>query len=63
MALVAVTEENGHPVIVGGGRYVALQPGKAEVAFSLVDQYQGEDAGAALTLASLRLPVKPGSKG
>ena len=48
MALVAVSEENGRPVIVGGGRYVVLQPGKAEVAFAVVDQYQGQGIGAAL---------------
>ena len=48
MALVAVNEENGRPVIVGGGRYVVLQHGKAEVAFAVVDEYQGQGIGAAL---------------
>ena len=48
VALVAVVEEDGRPVIVGGGRYVLLQPGKAEVAFAVVDQYQGQGVGAAL---------------
>jgi RimJ/RimL family protein N-acetyltransferase len=48
VALVAVIEENGHPVIVGGGRYVVSQPGKAEIAFAVVDQYQGQGVGAAL---------------
>jgi GNAT superfamily N-acetyltransferase len=36
------------PTIAGGGRYVVVQPGKAEVAFAVVDQYQGQGIGAAL---------------
>jgi RimJ/RimL family protein N-acetyltransferase len=48
VALVAVTEEGGRPVIVGGGRYIVVQPGQAEVAFAVVDQYQGQGIGAAL---------------
>ncbi len=45
VALVAVVEEGGQPVIVGGGRYVVVEPGKAEVAFTVVDQYQGQGIG------------------
>jgi RimJ/RimL family protein N-acetyltransferase len=48
VALVAIVEENGRPAIVGGGRYVVVQPGKAEVAFAVVDAYQGCGIGAAL---------------
>ena len=48
VALVAVVEEGSHPVIVGGARYIVLQPGKAEVAFTVIDQYQGQGIGAAL---------------
>jgi GNAT superfamily N-acetyltransferase len=48
VALVAVVEEAGRPAIVGGGRYIVVQPGKAEVAFAVVDQYQGQGVGAAL---------------
>lgn len=48
IALVAVVNEGGRPVIVGGGRYVVLQPEKAEVAFAVIDQYQGQGLGAAL---------------
>ena len=48
VALVAWTEEAGKSVIVGGGRYVVVQPGKAEVAFVVIDQYQGQGVGAAL---------------
>ena len=48
VALVAMTEEAGQQVMVGGARYVIVQPGKAEVAFLVVDQYQGQGIGAAL---------------
>jgi GNAT superfamily N-acetyltransferase len=50
VALVAVTEEAGREVIVGGGRYIVTQPGQAEVAFMVIDQYQGLGIGAALML-------------
>lgn len=48
VALVAVVEEGGRPTIAGGARYVVVQPGIAEVAFAVVDQYQGQSIGAAL---------------
>jgi GNAT superfamily N-acetyltransferase len=48
VALVATLEEDGRSVIIGGGRYIVVQPGKAEVAFVVVDQYQGQGVGAAL---------------
>lgn len=48
VALVAVAEERGSPAIVGGGRYVVVQPGTAELAFFVVDEYQGQGIGAAL---------------
>jgi GNAT superfamily N-acetyltransferase len=48
VALAAVVEEAGRPVIVAGGRYVAERPGAAEVAFIVIDEYQGQGIGAAL---------------
>src|SRR5262245_39462711 len=48
VALVAVVEEGGHAVIAAGGRYIVQQPGSAEVAFAVTDQYQGQGIGAAL---------------
>jgi RimJ/RimL family protein N-acetyltransferase len=48
VALVAVVDESGRPVIAGGARYVVVQSGTAEVAFAIVDQYQGQGLGAAL---------------
>ena len=35
-------------MIVGAGRYVVVEPGTAEVAFGVVDEYQGQGIGAAL---------------
>lgn len=48
VALVALTEEAGSPVIVGSGRYIVVQLGKAEVAFMVIDPYQGHGIGAIL---------------
>lgn len=48
VALMAWVEEAGRNVIAGGGRYVVVEPGKAEVAFVVIDPYQGHGIGAAL---------------
>ena len=40
VALAAVLSEGGRQVIVGGGRYVVSQPGRAEVAFAIDDPHQ-----------------------
>ena len=48
VALVAVANDGGEPTIVGGGRYVVVQPGQAEVAFAIIDAYQGLGIGSAL---------------
>ncbi len=48
VALVAVADEDGRPAIVGGGRYVVVRPRRAEVAFAVVDQYQGHGIGTTL---------------
>jgi GNAT superfamily N-acetyltransferase len=48
VALVATVEEDRGQTIVGGGRYIVVEPGKAEIAFAVVDQYQGQGVGAAL---------------
>jgi len=48
VALVAELEEAGRGVIIGGGRYIAVEPEKAEVAFVVADHYQGQGVGTAL---------------
>jgi RimJ/RimL family protein N-acetyltransferase len=49
VALVAIIDEDDRPTIVGGGRYVVTRPGEAEVAFVVVDAFQGQGIGALLT--------------
>ncbi|WP_346283167.1 GNAT family N-acetyltransferase [Bradyrhizobium sp. BRP22] len=48
VALVALVEEAGRPAIVGGGRYVVFEPGRAEMAFVVVDAWQGHGIGSIL---------------
>jgi ribosomal protein S18 acetylase RimI-like enzyme len=48
VALVALVAENERRAIAGGGRYIVVQPGRAEVAFLVVDGYQGLGIGSAL---------------
>ena len=61
VALVAVVEK-GVPVIVGGARYVLVQPGQAEVAFAIVDEYQGQGIGAALMRHLAAIARRAGSR-
>src|SRR4029079_18126847 len=46
VALIALVMENGRRVIAGGGRYIVVQPGRAEVAFLVVDEYHGQGIGS-----------------
>ena len=48
VALVAQLDEDGRPAIVGGGRFIVAQPGQAEIAFIVVDAYQGQGIGTML---------------
>jgi GNAT superfamily N-acetyltransferase len=49
VALVAEIDEDAGRAIIGGGRYIVTAPGEAEVAFVVVDAYQGKGIGALLT--------------
>jgi RimJ/RimL family protein N-acetyltransferase len=48
VALVALIEEADRPVIVAGGRYIVVKAGQAELAFLVVDAYQGLGIGRLL---------------
>jgi GNAT superfamily N-acetyltransferase len=48
VALVATIDSDPHQ-IVGGCRYIMTEPGKAEVAFVVIDAYQGQGIGTMLT--------------
>lgn len=55
IALVATIEESGHTEIVGGARYVVAEPGIAEVAFTVIDEFQGKGVGSALMRHLIKL--------
>ena len=48
VALVAIADEDGRPTLIGGGRYFVVEPGRAEAAFALIDDYQAKGIGSAL---------------
>jgi RimJ/RimL family protein N-acetyltransferase len=48
VAIVAEIDEDGKKVIAGGARYIKLDGSNAEVAFAVVDSYQGQRLGTIL---------------
>jgi RimJ/RimL family protein N-acetyltransferase len=48
VALLAWAEESGQKTVIGGGRYIVFEPGVAEVAFIVIDAYQGQGVGSGL---------------
>jgi RimJ/RimL family protein N-acetyltransferase len=48
VAIVAEVDEDGKPVIVGGARFIRLDAQRAEVAFAVIDLYQGHGLGTIL---------------
>lgn len=48
VAIVAIAGDAGRKVIVGGGRYIVFEPGRAEMAFVVIDTWQGRGVGSIL---------------
>jgi RimJ/RimL family protein N-acetyltransferase len=48
VALVALLDAAAGPTIVGGGRYIVSEPGRAEIAFGVDDAHQGQGIASAL---------------
>jgi GNAT superfamily N-acetyltransferase len=48
VALVAVSHENGLEVIAAGARYIVVRPGTAEIAFTVLDDYQRQGIASVL---------------
>jgi len=48
VALVATIKRDDRTEIVAGARYVVAEPGIAEVAFTVIDDFQGKGVGSAL---------------
>jgi ribosomal protein S18 acetylase RimI-like enzyme len=60
VAIVAVAEEDGNEVIVGGGRYIVFEPGRAEMAFVVIDTWQGRGIGSLLMRHLIRIASAAG---
>jgi RimJ/RimL family protein N-acetyltransferase len=48
VALVAIRRAAGDELIVAGARYIIVRPGAAEIAFTVVDEFQGKGIASAL---------------
>jgi RimJ/RimL family protein N-acetyltransferase len=62
VALVALLDEAGKPLIVGGGRYIVSQPGSAEVAFTVEDAHQGRGIASLLLRHLVKMARAAGLK-
>src|SRR6267154_1565245 len=63
VALVAQVEQAGRTMIIGGGRYIVFEPGRAEMAFVVIDAWQGRGVGAMLARHLTALGREAGLKG
>src|SRR3954451_24859076 len=62
VAIVALTDEAGRKVIVGGGRYIVFEPGRAEMAFVVIDAWQGRGVGSILMRHLIKIASDAGLK-
>jgi ribosomal protein S18 acetylase RimI-like enzyme len=62
VAIVALGAEAGRKVIVGGGRYIVFEPGRAEMAFVVIDAWQGRGVGSILMRHLVKIASDSGLK-
>jgi RimJ/RimL family protein N-acetyltransferase len=62
IALVAEVTDGSEVKIIGGARYIVTSPGSAEVAFAIVDEFQGQGLGTLLMRHLLTLARAGGLK-
>jgi ribosomal protein S18 acetylase RimI-like enzyme len=62
VAIVALEAEAGRKVIVGGGRYIVFEPGRAEMAFVVIDAWQGRGVGSILMRHLVKIAGDSGLK-
>jgi ribosomal protein S18 acetylase RimI-like enzyme len=62
VAIVVLTDEAAGKVIVGGGRYIVFEPGRAEMAFVVIDTWQGRGVGSILMRHLIEIASDAGLK-
>lgn len=62
VALIAETVEHGHRSLIGSCRYIVTDPGRAEVSFMVIDEYQGLGIGGLLFDHLARIARQAGLK-
>ena len=62
VAIVALADEADRKVIVGGGRYIVFEPGRAEMAFVVIDAWQGRGVGSILMRHLIKIAGDAGLK-
>lgn len=62
VGLVVLAEDAGRKTIVGGGRYIVFEPGRAEMAFMVIDAWQGRGIGSILMGHLVKLAGAAGLK-
>ena len=60
VAIVALAEEAGRSVIVGGSRYIVSELGRAEMALIVIDDWQGRGLGSSLVRHLVKLASNAG---
>jgi RimJ/RimL family protein N-acetyltransferase len=60
VAIVALAEDAVRKAIAGGGRYIVFDPGRAEMAFVVVDAWQGRGVGYILMRHLVKLASDAG---